>query len=92
MSGAERSEKRRKRASLFPQQQAAVREKDVQRKRQAVAAKLSDVGIPSDGSSFGAAAAVQGRAIGEGVFEQSFSFDNFHNFCDFYTHSVHRPP
>jgi hypothetical protein len=45
MSGAERSEKRRKRASLFPQQQAAVREKDVQRKRQAVAAKLSDVAM-----------------------------------------------
>ena len=43
MSGAERSEKRRKRASLFPQQQAAVRKKDVQRKRQAVASKLSNV-------------------------------------------------
>ena len=62
MSGAERSEKRRKRASLFPQQQAAVREKDVQRKRQAVASKVAVK--RSDGSSrasiFGAAAAVLG--------------------------------
>ena len=29
MSGAEREEKRRRRASLFPQQQVAVRKKDV---------------------------------------------------------------
>jgi hypothetical protein len=41
MSGAERAEKKRKRAALFPQQQAAVRDKDVQRKRQAAAAKVA---------------------------------------------------
>ena len=40
VSGAEREAKRRRRASLFPQQQVALREKDVQRKRQVAAAKV----------------------------------------------------
>ena len=41
MSGAERAEKKRRRAALFPLQQASVRQKDVQRKRQATAAKAA---------------------------------------------------
>ena len=41
MSGAERAQKKRKRAALFPQQLAAVRQKDVQRKQQATAAKAA---------------------------------------------------
>ena len=41
MSGAKHAEKKRKRVALFPQQQAAVRQKDVQRKWQAATAKLS---------------------------------------------------
>ena len=38
MSGAERANKKRCRATLFPEQQASVRKKDVQRKRRAAAA------------------------------------------------------
>ena len=38
MSGAERASKKRCRATLFPEQQASVRKKDVQRKRRAAAA------------------------------------------------------
>ena len=41
MSGAERAEKKRKRASLFPRQQDALRAKDVSRKRKATAAKAT---------------------------------------------------
>ena len=41
MSGAERAEKKRKRASLFPQQQDSLRAKDVLRKRKATTAKAA---------------------------------------------------
>ena len=41
MSGAERAEKKRKRASLFPQQQDSLRAKEVLRKRKATAAKAA---------------------------------------------------
>ena len=41
MSGAERAEKKRKRASLFPQQQASLRATDVLRKQKATAAKAT---------------------------------------------------
>ena len=41
MSGAERANKKRCRATLFPEQQASVRGKDVQRKREAAAAKAA---------------------------------------------------
>ena len=39
MTGADRADKKRKRATLFPQQQKAVRARDVERKRRVTAAK-----------------------------------------------------
>ena len=48
MSGAERADKKGCRATLFPEQQASVREKDVQRKRRAAAAKAAAKEKPFD--------------------------------------------
>ena len=48
MSGAERANKKRCRATLFPEQQASVREKDVQRKRRAAAANAAAAATAAD--------------------------------------------